>query len=134
MGDWIFAGLIMRDDYAAIGMALVFAGGTMLVMNHRASIIRPDDATQNEGDCEYHCRQCHLRMLTGGTLLLLGILMTAGEIIVLWGGHLPPSAFLYQWHAICALTLFVIILGLVDALRVVAHARTSLDRRRKGPS
>jgi len=76
-------------------------------------------------------RQFRRRMQASGMLVLIGVMIAAGQFI---DGKALPALFTFYWSAVILLTVWLILLAMGDAVSIANHARVAqarLDLHRK---
>jgi len=68
-------------------------------------------------------------MQTSALLAILGVLIPVGDVLIPWQNH--PVLFALFWGGLILMSLWVIMLGLGDAVSTAAHSRAQLARIRR---
>ncbi|MCA9116415.1 MAG: hypothetical protein KDA79_15120 [Planctomycetaceae bacterium] len=113
---------------AAVGVALIIAG-VLMIRSHRLTWAKQQqDPETDEFDRSHYRRRYQRRLQTSGLLVVLGVLIPAGDLLI------PADAprLFTAWVAlILILTIWVIVLGMGDMLATTAHSRVAIARIRQ---
>lgn len=121
MNDWIVS--------TSTGAVLIAIGGLMLRSHGRTWDHQKNDPDLEPEDRVHYHRRYRRRMQTSSLILILGILIPAGDLAV---PHLPKrvGGILFAAYVliILLLALWVMILGLSDFAATAAHSRRAMAR------
>lgn len=86
-----------------------------------------DDSSLSDDPQEktHLARQLRRRMQASGMLILIGILVAAGQFI---DGKALPSLFTIYWLIVILLTFWLILLAMGDALSIANYSRAAQSR------
>ena len=104
--------------------------GIAFVRHHRVVWARwREDAALSERERTWHRRQYFRRMRTSSLMVVLGILIPAGDFY--FEQNPAPWAFAYFWAGVLGLVGLMLMGGLVDLAATAAHTRVSIGQARK---
>ena len=110
----------------AVGLVLVLAGVALLRWHRDAWRAHQRDEQLDEFDRRHYFAQYRRRTQTSGLLVLLGLLIPAGDIV--FSLRPVPLVFTIYWIAVLVLTLWLIVLGVGDMAATRAHAQVALGK------
>lgn len=114
---------------AITGVALVGAG-IALMFSHRSAWRRQqNDPALSDAERKHLYARYRRRMQTSAILALLGVLIPVGDLLIPWQNR--PGLFALYWGMLILLSLWVIVLGVGDAISTAARSRSELARIRR---
>ncbi|MSR59560.1 MAG: hypothetical protein EXS05_18275 [Planctomycetaceae bacterium] len=127
----------MSDIYAslAFGIGLVFVGGYLIRWQAVMWRSHRTDPGLEEREMRHFRRQYFRRMLVSALLILLGIMIPAGDAVMTWLGNNVPAAddqilqkryqamFAGYWIIVLLITLWIVLLAAVDWLSTRVFVR-----------
>ena len=101
--------------------------GSALLVSHQQSFARRKlDGALEEFEHQFHVRQHRRRMQTSGMLVLIGVLIIAGDAVIDWNG--PIGVFAISWVVLLLLlSTWVVLLALGDWFSSQTHNRTLIS-------
>lgn len=119
--DWIIS--------TSAGIALIGVGVALMRSHLRSWNAQKGDASLPEKERRYLHSRFRRRMQASALLAVLGVLIPLGDIVVPWKQF--PGLGAAYWFFVLLLALWVIVLGIADAMATSAHSRAELGRIRR---
>jgi hypothetical protein len=110
----------------SVGVALVLFGAGLWMLHIRTWKVHQNDPVQDARGWRHYKRQCRRRLLVAGILMLLGVLIPAGDLLIPWRRF--PRLFVAYWGGILLLAVWIILLGIFDGISGRLHLRAMLSR------
>lgn len=120
-GDWILP--------VSAGAALIGVGVTMMLSHRKAWRIQKNDPNLPDDERKHLYSRYRRRMQASGLLAALGVLIPVGVVLIPWQGR--PLWWALYWGLLMLMSLWVVVLGLGDALSTAARSRAELGRIRR---
>lgn len=119
----------MNNPWPALVVGIVLiASGSFAIRSHMRSWRRQQvDPTFEDRDREYYQRRYRRRMQMSGILVILGVLIGAGDALLPFQKAHPGPVAMY-WIGVLLLTGWLILLGLADLISTMAYGRIELAR------
>ena len=116
-------GIAVRDAIISLsmGVALVAFGSMMLRWHFQSWAQHKADPHLDERDLFHFGRQFRRRLQISGLLVLLGVLIPAGDLLVPWQRF--PRAFVIFWMVLVLIALWIMMLAALDWLSGRVYAR-----------
>ena len=103
------------------GLVISGLGSLMMWSHYRARVLQSGE-THDELEESHLARRFRRRMQASGLLVLLGILISGGQLI---DGREMPALFGMYWLFVLFLTFWVILLALGDAASILSYSKLS---------
>ena len=111
-----------------IGAILIVAGLWLTMRHGRIRARREADASLPEAERAFYRRQLRLRTITSVLLVLLGILVPAGDLLFGRGERPDPLPLIMYWGSVLLLVLVMLGLAMTDLILTGRHTRNALSR------
>jgi hypothetical protein len=121
VNDWIIS--------TSAGIALVGVGVAMMRSHRRSWNAKKNDSSLDEPERRYLHSRFRRRMQASAILTALGVLIPLGVVVIPWQQF--QALFAAFWGGVLLLAVWVILLGIADAVATSAHTRAELGRIRR---
>lgn len=111
------------------GVALVSVGITLLLSHRRAWRSQKNNPDLDDAARDHYYARFRRRTQASSILMVLGFLIPIGDLLIPWQRF--PTLFFVYWGILIFLALWVVLLGLGDALATAARSRIELGRIRR---
>jgi hypothetical protein len=113
----------------AVASTLLVGASLVLIRSHIRTWRRRNETSDlDQADALHYHGQFRRRTLASGLLGLIGILIAVGDLAIPW--RPAPRGWAIYWMVVLALTMYLLVLAVADALATSAHTRAALARLR----
>jgi uncharacterized membrane protein YesL len=109
-----------------VGMALVALAAFLIRWHFRAWHGHQADATIDARELRYYRYQFRRRLFISALLILLGILIPAGDALMVQLQRRLPALVAGYWLVVLAIAMLIILLAMIDLMAGNAHRRAML--------
>lgn len=110
----------------AVGLSLVLLAAYLIRWHFRAWKTHQADSTIDERELRYYRFQFRRRLFVSALLILLGILIPAGDAMMMQLQRRVPALVAGYWIFVLFIAMVIMLLALIDLAAGNAHRRATL--------